>query len=205
MKVYLFMGMQGSGKGTQAKIISKELNLCHISTGDLLRETKGKLGEKIHNLINSGNMVSDELILEMIEQRIKQYDCKYGIILDGYPRNVKQAKTLDAKFKVEEVIEIQISDEEAYKRLSGRYNCKECNAGYNIYAQPKPKQKGICDLCKGELYQRKDDNPEAIKKRIKEYHIKTEPVLDYYKNKLITINGEQPIEKITKEILKKLV
>lgn len=203
-KIYLFMGIQGSGKGTQAKRVSEKLKLAHISTGDLLRETTGKLAKEISAYIDDGKMVSDELILKILKKRISKADCKNGIILDGYPRNIKQAKTLDSKFDVNKIIKLHISDRESIKRLSGRYTCPKCKAGYNMLTVPKPKKKGICDKCGEKLIQRDDDHKTAIKRRIKDYHKKTKPILAHYKNKIIKINGLQSIEQITKDILSKL-
>tara|TARA_Y100000310_G_C20591644_1_gene768381 strand:- start:67 stop:702 length:636 start_codon:yes stop_codon:yes gene_type:complete len=200
----IFVGPQGSGKGTQAKIISKELGLAHISTGDLLREAKGELKEKVDNYTNRGNLVPDNLILEILKKRLDGDDCKNGFILDGFPRNSEQAKALDKIMKVDKVIEIKISDKEALKRLSGRWICKKCGIAYNVLTSPKPKKDKICDSCNIPLYQREDDKPSPIKKRLKIYHEETEPVLEYYQDKIISINGERSIEEIQEEILKRL-
>jgi len=198
--ILLFVGAQGSGKGTQAKIISKKLNLCHISTGDLLRETTGKLKEQVDSYINNGKLVPDELILKILKQRIKEPDCKTGIILDGYPRNLQQTDELTKIAKIDKVIEISISDKEAVKRLNGRWNCKKCGIAYNVITSPKPKQKGICDICKQPLTQRDDDKDKnAIQKRLDIYHNETEPILEKYDS--VKINGEQSIEKVTEDIL----
>ena len=124
--ILLFVGAQGSGKGTQAKIISKELNLCHISTGDLLRGTDGKLKEEIDSYINKGQLVPDKMIVKILKQRIKKEDYKNGFILDGFPRNLQQAEEFEKIGKIDKVIEISISDKEAIKRLKGRWNCKKC-------------------------------------------------------------------------------
>jgi adenylate kinase len=203
--IILFVGPQGSGKGTQAKIISKKLDLCHISTGDLLREAKGKLKQEVDSYINKGNLVPDKLIAELLKQKIKDTRCEKGIILDGFPRNLNQAEELDKIIKVDKIFEIEISDEEAIKRLMGRWNCEKCRIMYNVHTMPKPKQKGICDKCGQQLSQREDDADEtAIKKRLGIYHNETEPMLEKYKDSLIKINGEQSIEKMTDDILKKL-
>ena len=203
--VYLIMGPQGCGKGTQAKIISEKLKVPHISTGDLLRATTGKLKEEVDAYTKMGKFAPDDLILEILEKRMQEPDCRYGVMLDGFPRNMAQAHTLDSKLKVEKVISIEISDEEAVKRLSGRYNCEKCKAGYNIYTAPKPKVNGICDKCGGNLTQRDDDTSEqAIRERLSIYHSTTKPILQHYKDRLITIDGEQSIEKVTKDISQKL-
>ncbi len=196
----IFIGVQGSGKGTQAKIISRKLNIKHISTGDLLRNIKGRLKEKVDRYMNSGQLIPDELMIEILLENINEK----GFILDGFPRNLKQAKQLDSKIKIDKVIEIHISDEEAIKRLSGRLLCPKCGAGYNSITSPKPKKEGICDNCQGKLVQRKDDTKEAIKKRIETYHKETEPIIEHYKNKLIRIDGEKTIEKISTRLLQEL-
>lgn len=198
----IFIGAQGSGKGTQAKIISEKLKIPHISTGDLLRNVKGNLKEQVDSYMHSGKLIPDELMLRVLEERLKQRDCKNGFILDGFPRNLSQANTLDKITKIDKVIEIFISDKQALKRLSGRWNCKKCGTTYNILTQPKPKEKGICDKCNLPLYQREDDKEEAIKARLKIYHRETEPVLKHYKSE--KINGMQNIEKVTEDILKVL-
>jgi len=200
--ILIFVGPQGSGKGTQAKIIAQKMNIAHISTGDLLRNLQGDLKQKVDEIMHKGNLIPDELIIEIIKKRILNQDCKSGFILDGFPRNIEQAKKLDEKIKVDKIIEISISDEEAIKRLSGRLTCKKCGAGFNSMTAPKPKQKGICDFCGGELYTRDDDNEEAIKKRLKIYHNQTEPILKHYNS--IKIDGEQSIEKVTEDIIKEL-
>jgi len=204
MTKLLFIGPQGSGKGTQAAIISKHLNIPHISTGDIFRSLGGELKEQVDAIINKGNLVPDELTLKILKQRISQHDCNHGFILDGFPRNLNQAHLLDNITKIDQVIEISISDEEALKRLGGRVNCENCKTGYNLITEPKPKHPTICDKCGGKLIQRADDNKEAIKKRLHTYHQETEPILNKYKHITIKINGEQDIEEITKEILNQL-
>lgn len=200
----IFVGVQGSGKGTQAKLISEKSGLCHVSSGDLLRGAEGELKEKVEEIINKGELISDELMIDILKERIKKEDCKKGVIFDGSPRNLNQARLLGDVVVVDNVVEIRISDEEALKRLSGRVSCKNCGAGYNLYTAPKPNNPEVCDKCDGKLIQRKDDNPEAIKKRIETYHNETEPVLEYYKDKVIVIDGEKEIEDISKDILEKL-
>lgn len=201
--IILFVGAQGSGKGTEAKIISKQLSIAHISTGDLLRSAKGKLKEEVDSYINAGKLVPDEMTIKILKQRIKKEDCKSGFILDGFPRNLKQAEEFEKIGKINKILEIAISDEEAVKRLKGRWNCKKCGIAYNVVTMPKPKKDKICDVCKQQLTQRDDDiNEEAIKKRLEIYHSETEPMLKKYPS--IKINGEQSIEKVAEDILKVL-
>jgi adenylate kinase len=200
----IFIGPQGSGKGTQAEIISKKFSIAHISTGELLRNTKGKLKKQTDNYMNKGKLIPDKLMIKILEQRIKKKDCKEGFILDGFPRNIEQAKKLDKITSINKVIEIKISDKQAIKRLEGRRICPKCGANYNLVTSPKPKQKEKCDKCGSKLIKRKDDTKPAIKKRLNIYHKKTESILDYYKDKVIKINGEQSIDKVSKDIIKNL-
>ncbi|MDD5193031.1 MAG: nucleoside monophosphate kinase [Candidatus Nanoarchaeia archaeon] len=200
----IFIGPQGSGKGTQAEIISEELGIPHISTGDLFREAEGEVKGQVDLYMQSGKLVPDELTLKILKQRISQPDCKKGFILDGFPRNINQVNLLKTITEIDKVIEITLSDFEALKRLEGRVSCEKCKEGYNLFTEPKPKNPLHCDLCGGRLVRRDDDNEQAIKKRLEIYHKETEPILNEYKDILIKINGEQNIEKITQDILKAL-
>lgn len=201
----IFFGIPGAGKGTQAKIIAKKLKLCHISSGELLRSTVGSVKKEIYDLMNKGSLIPDELMLQLLIERMSEKDCKNGIILDGFPRNIKQAELLDKKMKIDKVIEIKISDNESRKRLFGRVVCEKCGEGYNNYTKPKPKIKGICDKCNNELTKRKDDNLDTIINRIEQYHKETEPILHYYKDKVLKIDGERDIREISQDILKNLI
>ncbi len=155
--------------------------------------------------IEKGNLVPSKIMIRILRERIKEDDCKKGIILDGFPRTLEQDNDLNEILKVDKIFEISISDEEAIKRLTGRWNCKKCEIMYNIFTSPRPKQDKICDKCGEDLSQRWDDaNKAAIEKRLKIYHNETEPMLEKYKNSIIKINGEQSIEKIKEEIMKKL-
>lgn len=195
----LFIGPQGSGKGTQAEIISEKLKIAHISTGDLFRELKGYMKKKVDAYMNKGELVPDELTLDILKKRLSKKDCKRGFILDGFPRDLNQAKLLDKIVKIDFAIEIKISDRESIKRISGRRICEKCGEIYNVNTSPKPKKKGICDMDGGKLYQRKDDNKSALKKRLKIYHKQTEGILKHYNAK--KVNGKMSIERVTKKIL----
>lgn len=163
--IILFIGAQASGKGTQAKIIAQKKGFVHISTGDLLRAATGEFRKEIDSYITQGKLVPDELILKLLKERMKQPDCKNGVILDGYPRNLQQAEELEKIEKINKIFEINISDKTAKKRLMGRWNCKKCGIAYNVITAPKPKKGTICDNCNIPLYQREDDiNEEAIEK-----------------------------------------
>ena len=194
----LFVGVQGSGKGTQAKIVSVKLGIPHISTGDLLRGAAGALRNEIDSYITVGKLVPDELMLKVLGVRLFLEDCKKGFILDGYPRNMAQAKKLDEITSIDKVIEIQISDVEALTRAIYRVTCGKCGEGYNTKTNPS-KKGDFCDKCGGALTKRADDNEVAMLKRIGIYHKETEPILSHYKS--VKINGEQKIENVTRDIL----
>jgi adenylate kinase len=199
----IFAGIQGSGKGTQAQIIAKELGICHISTGDLLRSSEGKLKEEADSYMSKGILAPDELILKILKQRLEKQDCKKGFILDGYPRNKSQIEDLKIITKIDKLIYIKISDEEAIRRMKGRWNCKKCALAYNYATMPKPKKIGFCDKCNSVLEQRKDDiNDEAITKRLKIFHDEINPLLESFP--VAEVNGEKTIEQVTEEIIKKL-
>jgi adenylate kinase len=195
----IFVGKQASGKGTQGKVIAQKLNLEHISTGDLLRNAGSKLKNEIHSYIDKGNLVPNELIIKLLKEKLKTID--KGFILDGFPRNLDQAKELDKEIQIDKVIEIFISDQEAKTRLTSRLNCPDCGAVFNKITNP-PKKENTCDICNAQLFSRTDDSEEeAIDKRLQTYQEQTKPILEHYKNNLIKINGEQPIEKVTQDIL----
>ena len=196
------MGPQGSGKGTQARIISKKLGIAAISMGDLLRDIKGDLKKEVDKHLNKGELVPDELTIRIIKERIKQDDCKKGFILDGFPRDINQANEIEKFIKIDKVIEISIKDGEAIRRLVGRWNCKKCRIHYNLITQPRPKRDHLCDICKQPLFQRDDDiNKEAVQKRLDIYHKETEPILKKYGKAAVRVNGQQLIEDVTQDIM----
>lgn len=197
----VFIGPQASGKGTQAKIVSKKLGLCHISTGDLLRGVKGDLKLKVDSYINHGRLVPDELILEILEKKLLGDDCKNGFILDGFPRTISQAEELDKITSIDKVVEISISDNLAVERLSSRLTCRQCGEIFNSVTNP-PKENGKCDKCGGELYSREDDREEAIRARLEIYHKETEPILKKYDS--VKVDGSKPIDEVLEEVMKVL-
>lgn len=198
----MFLGAPGAGKGTQAEIVSERYGIPAISTGALLREAIGagtELGRKAKQYIDDGALVPDEVVIDIIKERLQKDDCKGGFILDGFPRTVAQAKALDAMgVRMDGVISIEVSDEDIIKRLGGRRLCGSCGASYHLEYKPCAVE-GICDKCGGELVIRADDKPEVIKSRLSVYHEQTEPLKDYYAEKgvLKTIVGQEKIEDTT--------
>lgn len=205
MKLIL-IGSPGAGKGTQAKVISKHFDIAHISTGDLLRDEinqKTELGLKIIDIMNAGELVSDEIVAKLLSNRIKKDDCKNGFILDGYPRNVEQAESLPSIVgDIDRVVLISVEDELIIERMVGRRGCPKCGQMYHVKYNP-PKKEGICDECGAELVIRKDDNEETVKNRLSVYHTSTSPIIDYYENKglLLKINGVGNIDDISKQLI----
>ncbi|MFH1802405.1 MAG: nucleoside monophosphate kinase [archaeon] len=200
MKI-LLIGPQASGKGTQAKLLAKRLGVPHISTGDLLRNATGDLRKEIDSYIVAGNLYPDEGMLKILKGRFEESDCENGWILDGFPRNLKQAEMLDSITKIDKVVEISISDDEAVKRISDRRHCEDCKQDYNLVTMP-PKDPAKCDKCGGKLVARADDTPEAARKRLGIYHADTEPILEHYPH--VKINGEQSVENVFEDVLKAL-
>ena len=209
MRIVL-LGSPGSGKGTQAQRLTSIYNIPHISTGDLLRaavSAKTEYGIKAREAMDTGNLVSDDIMLSMIRERLQEEDAKNGFILDGYPRNISQANSLDSLLaEIDQSIQagllIDVDFDVLMKRLTGRISCKSCNAVYNRYFSP-PKTEGICDKCGStELFHRGDDNEETIKNRLTVYQQNTAPVIDFYSDKgmLRRINGVGDMEDITNAI-----
>jgi len=203
----ILLGHPGSGKGTEAKLIQKKYGIPHISTGDIFRAISQKnteLGRRAKELIGAGDFVPDDITIQVVKERLSKYDCKKGLILDGFPRNLNQAKELDKTVKIDKVIHLHIDDETAVKRLSARWQCKKCGIIYGI--NMRPRLDNLCDKCKERLYQREDDKPELVRKRIEIYHDETTPLIEYYKNKGIysTVDGERGVEEVFEEVCKLL-
>ena len=206
MKMIL-LGAPGAGKGTQAEIISKQLNIPTISTGNILRaavKNGTPIGLKAKEYMDAGALVPDEVIIGVITERLAQPDCANGYILDGVPRTLAQAEALEAKgVRIDHVISIEVDDKEIEGRMTGRRVCAKCGASYHVVANP-PKTEGVCDLCGGELVIRKDDAPETVRHRLEVYHASTEVLKDFYGKlgRLRTVNGSQSIEGANEEILR---
>lgn len=202
----ILLGAPGAGKGTQAELLSKRLQIPTISTGNMLREAMAngtELGKQVKSYMDSGLLVPDELILGIVAERVAQPDCKNGFILDGVPRTLPQAEALKAKgVTIDHVVSIEIEDNVIEGRMTGRRVCGKCGASYHIVMNP-PKTEGICDQCGAELMIRKDDAPETVRKRLQVYHASTETLKDFYaaEGKLRLVNGDQPIEAAFRDIL----
>lgn len=188
-KNIILMGPPGAGKGTLAKQLKTKFDLVHISTGDMFRDAMkegSELGKLAAGYINAGHLVPDEVTIGLVKERLSKPDCEKGFLLDGFPRTIAQAEALTALSKeinrpIDAVINLDCDNKELIRRISGRRVCKSCGAPYHIETM-KPKVEGVCDLCGGELYQRKDDNEEALKVRLQHYVTETKPLLDYYAN-----------------------
>jgi adenylate kinase len=209
----IILGAPGAGKGTQADILSQEMNLPHIASGDLFRqalEERTKVGLLAKSYMDKGELVPDEIAIKLILERINQPDCVSGCLFDGFPRTLHQAKVLDKALKeqgktIDKAIYIEVPNEELVKRLSGRWLCRTCQTPYHIINSP-PKTPGKCDKCGGKLYQRSDDREETVKDRLSIFFAQTVPILDYYKKqgKLIRVNGNLGMQGVTREIISAL-
>ena len=206
----VLLGAPGSGKGTQAGIISNRLGIAHIASGDLFREAASRgdeIGKQAKNYMERGLLVPDEITISMILKRIAAADCAEGFILDGFPRTLDQAKALDMALRergeaIDKVLYIRVATDELVRRLSGRSICRGCQTPYHEVSSP-PKVAGTCDLCGGELYQRPDDLPQTVRKRLEVYFTETAPLIDYYRKaaKLVEIEGEGEIEEIGERLI----
>jgi len=204
----LIVGPQGSGKDTQSEMLARKRKIPVIVMGDLLRQEikkKSKLGRLADKLINKGSLVSDKITFALLKNRLGKNDCQNGFILNGYPRDLKQAKMLDKIVAVDLAIELWISDKESLRRLAGRRFCPVCRQTYHVIYK-KPKVKNICDKCGSKLIVREDDKVPVIKKRLSIYHKLTEPIFSFYQknSRFLKINGEQPIRRVFNDLVKKI-
>ena len=201
------LGAPGAGKGTQAEVICKALNIPAISTGNILREAiknQTPLGMEAKTYMDGGKLVPDEIVINILKERLQADDCKNGFILDGFPRTVPQAEALDQmNVRIDRVVDIEVADEKITARLSGRRVCESCGASYHTQYKPS-KVEGVCDACGGKTVQRKDDHPDTVKERLRVYHEQTEPLIDYYTKagKLVVVEGQEEVADTTALTLK---
>lgn len=206
----IMLGAPGAGKGTQAKKIAEKYNIPHISTGDIFRaniKNGTELGVKAKSYMDQGLLVPDELVVDLVADRIQQDDAKAGYVLDGFPRTIPQAESLDAALakmgeKIDYAIDVEVPDENIINRMSGRRACVKCGATYHLqYA--KPKADGVCDVCGEQLILRDDDKPETVQKRLTVYHQQTQPLIDYYEkqNALKEVDGTKDMEDVFADIV----
>ena len=209
----IFLGAPGAGKGTQAAIVAQELKLVHIASGDLFRqavEMGTEIGTKAKAYMEKGKLVPDEITIQMVLERVATPDCESGVILDGFPRNFKQARALDKVLAkqdktIDKVVYIKVSEEELLRRLSGRWVCRNCQTPYHATDSP-PKVRDRCDQCGGELYQRSDDTEQTVRHRLQVYFAQTAPLIDYYSRsgKLLEVDGEGRVNEVSRRIVSAL-
>ena len=185
MRKYVMMGVQGSGKGTQSELLCKAFDMVHISVGDMFRwhvQNHTKLGAQVVRTMAAGQLVSDDLVQEVVRDRLRQHDWKYGFVVDGFPRNVRQAEFFMETYDIDAVIHLTIPDDEVRRRVLSRRLCPNCGMDYNLIAD-RPEVDGRCDICGHELITRSDDTPEALDARLRDYHEQTQPVLELFRSK----------------------
>lgn len=207
----VLLGAPGAGKGTQAKRIVEEFGIIQLSTGDMLRAEVSSgtaIGKQADEIMKSGRLVPDAIIIRLIDSRLDREDCRQGFILDGFPRTLAQATALDGMLarkhlELDKVISIEVDDEAMVERISGRYTCARCGEGYHDKFK-RPKVDGVCDVCgSSEFVRRADDNAETVRQRLKAYHSQTEPIIAYYKEQSLVsrVDGMLAIDQVTKEII----
>ena len=210
MRVIL-LGPPGAGKGTQAGILAEGAKVAHVASGDLFRKHLGQgteLGKLAKTHMDKGELVPDDVTIRMVLERIAEPDAAAGYVLDGFPRTMEQAKALDEALStrgqhIDKAPLVEVDTEELVRRLAGRWICRKCQTPYHELSAP-PKQRGVCDACGGELYQRDDDKPEVVRARLETYERQTAPLIGYYEKqgKLVRVNGQQPVEQVTSNLLR---
>jgi adenylate kinase len=204
MRKYVIMGVQGSGKGTQSAMLAADLDLVHIAVGDIFRwnvQHHTKLGAQVRRTMAAGELVSDDLVEGVVKDRLTSHDWNYGFIIDGFPRNERQAEFFLESYDIDGVIHLELPDSEVRRRVMARRLCSGCGMDYNLIDN-SPRSEGICDACGGKLVQREDDTEEALAVRLREYHSKTDPVLDIFRRKeyVVSIDARPDKETVQRHI-----
>jgi adenylate kinase len=208
MYKFILMGVQGSGKGTQAKLLQRDFDLVHISVGDIFRwhiQSHTKLAARIRRIVVAGQLVPDDIVAEVVKYRLDQHDWNFGFLLDGFPRNRPQAEFFLETYDIDAMIHIQVPDAVVFQRIQSRRLCSRCGLDYNLIHH-RPAVADTCDVCGGPLITRADDTPEAVSERLREYHSKTEPVLELFRAKrlIVTVDGTKPPEMVQQDIRRQL-
>ncbi len=200
MRKYVIMGIQGSGKGTQAKLLCDEYDLVHLSVGDIFRwnvQYHTKVGAQVRRTMASGALVDDELVERLVQDRLAMHDWNYGFIVDGFPRNARQAEFFLESYDIDAVVQLDMPDGEVMRRVLARRLCSGCGLDYNLIAH-RPRQDDVCDVCGSKLVAREDDNPEALAARLADYHAKTRPILELFERKefVVTVDATQSVNDV---------
>lgn len=208
MHKYIIMGVQGCGKGTQAKMLASDFDLVHISVGDVFRwhiQSHTKLAARIRRFTTAGELVPDDTVEEVVKNRLDMHDWNYGFILDGFPRNHHQAEFFLESYDINAVIQVDVPDQVVLDRILNRQLCANCGLDYNLIFH-RPAVAGVCDVCGGPLVARADDAHEAIQSRLKDYHTKTEPILELFRRKelVVVVDGTQSASQVQSDIRRQL-
>jgi adenylate kinase len=204
MRKYVIMGVQGSGKGTQSELLCEDLDLTHISVGDIFRwhvQNHTKLGAQVRRTMNAGELVGDDLVESVVRDRLDQHDWNYGFVIDGFPRNGRQAEFFMESYDIDGVIHLELPEDEVRRRVLSRRLCPNCGMDYNLIAD-RPRQEGRCDICGHELITRADDTPEALEARLSDYNEKTRPVLELFRRKEFVhdVDARPPVDEVQAKI-----